>query len=74
MSCVIVAITILVFPAENPGPGAAYDRMFPFIFQKGAAVEMAIGTFAAYDEIYTGKIGSNSNWTNGHCYRCAEIF
>lgn len=31
------------FPAENPGPGAAYDRMFPFIFQKGAAVEMAIG-------------------------------
>lgn len=53
------------FPAENPGPGAAYDRMFPFIFQKGAAVEMAIGTFAAYDEIYTGKIGSNSNWTMG---------
>ena len=50
---------------ENPGPGAAYDRMFPFIFQKGAAVEMAIGTFAAYDEIYTGKIGSNSNWTMG---------
>ena len=53
------------FPAENPGPGAAYDRMFPFIFQKGAAVEMAIGTFAAYDDIYTGKIGSNSNWTMG---------
>ncbi len=26
---------------------------------------MAIGTFAAYDEIYTGKIGSNSNWTMG---------
>ena len=43
------------FPAENPGPGAAYDRMFPFIFQKGAAVEMAIGTFAAYDEIYTAS-------------------
>lgn len=53
------------FPAENPGPGAAYDRMFPYIFQKGAAVEMAVGTFSAYDEIYTGKIGSNSNWTMG---------
>lgn len=53
------------FPAENPGPGAAYDRMFPFIFQKGAAVKMAIGTFDAYDEIYTGKVGSNNNWTMG---------
>ena len=60
-----VADLYVGFPAENPGPGAAYDRMFPFIFQKGAAVEMAIGTFAAYDEIYTGKIGSNSNWTMG---------
>lgn len=61
----VLRIIYIGFPAENPGPGAAYDRMFPFIFQKGAAVEMAIGTFAAYDEIYTGKIGSNSNWTMG---------
>lgn len=53
------------FPAENPGPGAAYDRMFPYIFQKGAAVEMAIGTFTAYEEIYTGTIGGNDHWTMG---------
>lgn len=53
------------FPSENPGPGAAYDRMFPFIFQDGAAIKMAAGTFAAYDEIYTGIMGSNDNWTMG---------
>lgn len=53
------------FPAENPGPGAAYDRMFPYMFQEGAAVKMAEATFAAYEELYTGTMGSNSNWTMG---------
>lgn len=53
------------FPSENPGPGAAYDRMFPFIFQDGAAIKMATGTFAAYDETYTGIVGTNDNWTMG---------
>lgn len=53
------------FPAENPGPGAAYDRMFPYMFQEGAAVKMAEATFNAYNELYTGTMGSDDNWTMG---------
>lgn len=53
------------FPAENPGPGAAYDKMLPYMFQKGGAVKMATATFKAYEEMYTGNMGSNSNWTMG---------
>lgn len=53
------------FPAENPSCGAAYDRMFPYMFQEGAAVKMAEATFNAYDELYTGTMGSNDNWTMG---------
>lgn len=53
------------FPAENPGPGAAYDKMLPFMFQKDGAVKMATATFQAYEELYNGTMGSNSNWTMG---------
>lgn len=53
------------FPAENPGPGAAYDKMLPFMFQEGAAVKMAEATFKDYEEKYTGTQGSNENWTMG---------
>lgn len=53
------------FPSENPSGGAAYDRMFPYLFQEGAAVKMAEATFKAYEEGYTGEQGSNDNWTMG---------
>lgn len=44
------------FPAENPGPGAAYDRMFHYISERCSG-RNGYWDFAAYDEIYTGKIG-----------------
>lgn len=54
------------FPAENPGPGAAYDKMLPFMFQKGMSKEMAAATFEVYDKIFVAdKIGTNENWTMG---------
>lgn len=53
------------FPAENPGPGCAYDKMLPYMFQKGGAVQMAAATFGHYEELYTGGRGDNDNWTMG---------
>lgn len=54
------------FPAENPGPGAAYDVMLPYMFQNGKAKEMAASTFEVYDKAYVAdKVGTNENWTMG---------
>lgn len=53
-------------PTENPGPGAPYDRILPYMFQEGAADKIAAEYFAAYEEKYNGGSGiSNSNWTGG---------
>ena len=53
-------------PAENPGPGAPYDKIMPYMFQKGKAVEIASEYFAVYQDKYDEGNGiSNSNWTGG---------
>ena len=53
-------------PAENPGPGAPYDRIVPYMFQKGAADKIASECFAVYRDKYDAGHGiSNSNWTGG---------
>lgn len=53
-------------PTENPGPGAPYDRILPYMFQEGAADKIAAAYFAVYEEKYNGGSGiSNSNWTGG---------
>lgn len=53
-------------PAENPGPGAPYDKIVPYMFRKGAATEIASEYFAVYDDKYDeGRGISNSNWTGG---------
>lgn len=53
-------------PTETPGPGAPYDRMVPYMFMKGAAVEMAKVYFETYSEKYKeGNDLSNTNWTAG---------
>ncbi len=53
-------------PTENPGPGAPYDKLLPYMFAKGKAKELAAEYFKAYNDLYNGGIGiSNSNWTGG---------
>ena len=53
-------------PAENPGPGAPYDRIVPYMFQKGAAAKIASEYFAVYNDKYDqGYKISNTNWTGG---------
>lgn len=53
-------------PAENPGPGAPYDRIIPYMFQKGVAVKIASEYFAVYNDKYDEGHGiSNTNWTGG---------
>lgn len=53
-------------PAENPGPGAPYDKILPHMFQKGAAAQIAAAYFNYYNDRYNEGIGiSNSNWTGG---------
>ena len=39
-------------PTENPGPGAPYDIIMPYMFTPGAAAQMA----QAYFEVYEGQI------------------
>lgn len=53
-------------PAENPGPGAPYDKIMPYMFQEGAAAKIASEYFAVYQDKYDKGNGiSNSNWTGG---------
>ena len=53
-------------PAENPGPGAPYDKIMPYLFQKGAATKIASEYFAVYEAKYDeGRGISNTNWTGG---------
>lgn len=53
-------------PTETPGPGAPYDRILPYMFSEGAAVDMARTYFETYDEQYDKGHGlSNTNWTAG---------
>lgn len=53
-------------PAENPGPGAPYDKIMPYMFQKGAATKIASAYFAVYNDKYDKGHGiSNTNWTGG---------
>lgn len=53
-------------PTENPGPGAPYDKVIPYLFKKTAAKAAAEAYFTTYESIYNGgdKI-SNENWTGG---------
>lgn len=53
-------------PTENPGPGAPYDAIMPYMFTPGAAAQMAQAYFEVYEDKYNGGIGmSNANWTGG---------
>lgn len=53
-------------PTENPGPGAPYDQIMPYVFQNGASAALADTYFKAYEAIYNDGIGiSNDNWTGG---------
>lgn len=53
-------------PTETPGPGAPYDRILPYMFMKGAAVEMAETYFKVYNDMYDAGEGlSNDHWTAG---------
>lgn len=53
-------------PTENPGPGAPYDEIMPYVFQNGAAATLAETYFQSYAAIYDdGKGISNDNWTGG---------
>ncbi len=53
-------------PTENPGPGAPYDKVVPYMFKPGAANQMAEAYFNHYNEKYNGGSGmSNTNWTGG---------
>lgn len=53
-------------PTENPGPGAPYDKVVPFMFKQGAAVRMAEAYFNHYKESYKSGSGlTNTNWTAG---------
>ncbi len=53
-------------PTETPGPGAPYDRILPYMFIQGAAVEIARTYYEVYEEKYAAGEGlSNSNWTAG---------
>lgn len=53
-------------PTENPGPGAPYNKVVPYMFKQGAAVQMAEAYFSHYNENYNSGIGmSNTDWTGG---------
>lgn len=44
-------------PTENPGPGAPYDKVVPYMFKPGAANQMAEAYFNHYNEKYNGGSG-----------------
>ena len=53
-------------PTENPGPGAPYDKVVPYMFKPGAAAQMAEAYFNHYKDNYKAGEGiSNANWTGG---------
>ncbi len=53
-------------PTENPGPGAPYDVILPYMFRPGAASQIAAAYFSIYEAKYKEGVGiSNSNWTGG---------
>ena len=57
-------------PTEIPGPGAYYVDMVPAMFKEtttkaNLAKAVAAGYFDYYNNLYTGTLGSNDNWTMG---------
>jgi hypothetical protein len=57
-------------PTEIPGPGAYYVDVVPAMFEETAtkadlAKAVAAGYFGYYNNLYTGNVGSNDNWTMG---------
>ncbi len=53
-------------PTENPGPGAPYDKVVPWMFEQDAVNRMAEAYFNHYNENYKAGAGiSNANWTGG---------
>ncbi|MBP1616173.1 MAG: cloSI [Bacteroidetes bacterium] len=57
-------------PTEIPGPGAYYVDVVPAMFKEAAttadlAKAVAAGYFDYYDNLYTGNVGSDDNWTMG---------
>lgn len=53
-------------PTENPGPGAPYDKILPYMFVEGEAAQLADAYFNVYKDMYRAGSGlTNSNWTAG---------
>nr|WP_320058892.1 clostripain-related cysteine peptidase [uncultured Bacteroides sp.] len=57
-------------PTEIPGPGAYYVDVVPAMFKETTtkadlAKAVAAGYFDYYNNLYTGNVDSNDNWTMG---------
>ncbi len=53
-------------PTEIPGPGAPYDAIVPYMFQDGAAVQIASAYYSVYEDLYVaGNTPYDDNWTGG---------
>ena len=49
-------------PTETPGPGAPYDVILPYMFEKGASQKLAEAYFNVYDNMYRK---SGNEWPYG---------